>query len=103
MARFEPKDVAGKPVAVAYHYSCPDGVFAALAATIGLTSAAVPAAQITYVPLRVTESEEARIAAIPTRFPAGGHVYLLDFSGGGAFLMALCAHAHAVTLLDHHK
>ena len=85
---------------VAYHHPCPDGVFSALAAHVAFSAKGEAP---TFVPLTIYETEAERTAAIPTRFAGAATVYLLDFSGGPAFITALCAFVPRVVLLDHHK
>ena len=83
---------------VIYHYPCQDGVFAALAAFLGLKEKGA----LTFCPL-TTWAKPAEKDAIVSSCAAGDSVYLLDISGGSAFVRALCAKASGVYLLDHHK
>lgn len=85
---------------VCYHYPCPDGVFAALAAHAALSSGPAP---VRFVPLTVYQPKEERLAMVDTTFVHADTVYLLDFSGGPEFVVKLCSVARAVHLLDHHK
>ena len=85
---------------IIYHYPCPDGAFAALAAHLALQPAS--AAPLLYFPL-TTWAKPAELSAIAAAVPAGDAVLLLDISGGRDFVAALCARAASVTLIDHHK
>ena len=85
---------------IIYHYPCPDGAFGALAAhlhfsTLGITPR--------FIPLTVFEPISKRIERVLPTISADNDVYLIDFSGGDAFMLALCAAARTVTLIDHHK
>ncbi|GAA0169282.1 hypothetical protein LIER_23805 [Lithospermum erythrorhizon] len=84
--------------AVLYHYPCPDGVFAALAAHLyfSLTSINTSCSffpNTVYSPLRVED-----LPLSETR-----DVYLLDFVGPVGFFQNLCSKADRVVVLDHHK
>lgn len=84
-----------------YHFPCPDGAFAALAAWLALTAAGRSvrfAPQVSYV------TPAARVAALPALGIAPEDtVHLLDFSGGVEYIRALCVYAARVRLVDHHK
>ncbi|KVI07732.1 hypothetical protein Ccrd_013921 [Cynara cardunculus var. scolymus] len=76
-----------KQTAVLYHYPCPDGAFAALAAHIYFSTSSVPA------------------LFFPNTLPLNqiGDVYLLDFVGPRGFVKQLSPKVDRVILLDHHK
>lgn len=85
-----------------YHYPCPDGAFAGLCAWLRLAAdgravRAVP--QAIFAPATPAE----RAARVPSFVGPGDTVHLLDFSGGAAHVLALCAAARRVVLVDHHK
>ncbi|CAN4085407.1 unnamed protein product [Withania somnifera] len=82
--------------AVLYHYPCPDGAFAALAAhlyfsSIGIAPLYFP--NTVYSPLRVEDLPLNQI----------DHVYLLDFVGPSGFVHQLKSKVDCVIVLDHHK
>jgi hypothetical protein len=85
---------------VCYHYPCPDGAFGALAAHLALPRAYT---NICFVPLTVFSTPESRVAVAASTFTKADDVYLVDFSGGPAFLLAACERARRVVLIDHHK
>eukprot|EP00250_Pteridium_aquilinum_P003276 c135_g1_i1 orf=410-1447(-) len=87
--------MAGR-VAVLYHYPCPDGAFAALAAHLyhtlqGLSVVFFP--NTVYSPIKVKDLDTDAFDAF----------YLLDFVGPEGFAMELCSKAKKVIVLDHHK
>ena len=88
------------PVVVAYHWPCPDGAYGAIAALYGIP----PSFDITFVPLAIYWSFDKQWAALAAALQAGGaSLYMIDYSGGPALLLAACRAATAVYLLDHHK
>ncbi|KAL2533074.1 hypothetical protein Adt_06425 [Abeliophyllum distichum] len=91
-----------KKTAVLYHYPCPDGAFAALAANLYFshcpTAAAAAATAIffpntVYSPLRVEDLPLDEI----------DRVYLLDFVGPPSFIRELSSKVEQIVVLDHHK
>ncbi|KAL3512451.1 hypothetical protein ACH5RR_025168 [Cinchona calisaya] len=88
-----------KQPAVLYHYPCPDGAFAALAAHLyfsSSSSSSTPALffpNTVYSPLRVEDLPLNEI----------DHVYLLDFVGPSGFVDQLSSRVNRVVVLDHHK
>lgn len=85
-----------KSSAVLYHYPCPDGVFAALAAhcyhkSRGLKVKFIP--NTVYSPKRVEDLDTESF----------GIFYLLDFAGPSGFAESLAKKAERVIVLDHHK
>ncbi|XP_047334072.1 uncharacterized protein LOC124937765 [Impatiens glandulifera] len=88
--------MAKKMAAVLYHYPCPDGAFAALAAHLffSATSTSVRFFPNTvYAPLR------------PDQLPLHEirDLYLLDFIGPPGYLPLIAAQVERVVVLDHHK
>ncbi|KAA8542904.1 hypothetical protein F0562_024061 [Nyssa sinensis] len=85
-----------KKTAVVYHYPCPDGAFAALAAHLYFSSISTSVLFIpntVYSPLR---AEELPLNEID-------EVYLLDFVGPPGFVQQISSKVDSVVVLDHHK
>lgn len=85
-----------KKAAVLYHYPCPDGVFAALAAHMYFTATSTPALffpNTVYSPVRVEELPLGEI----------NDIYLLDFVGPPGFIHQISPKVERVVVLDHHK
>lgn len=85
-----------KSAAVLYHYPCPDGAFAALAAHLYFKATSLPAIffpNTVYSPIK------------PDQLPLHqfSHVYLLDFVGPSGFVQQLSSEVPRVVILDHHK
>lgn len=91
-----PPAPASSKVVCAYHYPCPDGVFAALAAYLHLREQ--QGIDLRFQPHTVYND----LKLEKTDFK-GAHVYLLDYSGPEGFVEKLCDIATHLTLLDHHK
>lgn len=90
------KNMMMKKPAVLYHYPCPDGAFAALAAHLYFSCCSIPALffpNTVYSPLR---TEDLLLNDID-------HVYLLDFVGPSGFVDQLSSKVNKVVVLDHHK
>lgn len=88
--------MALKQTAVLYHYPCPDGAFAALAAHIYFSASSVPALffpNTVYSPIKVEELPIDQIS----------DAYLLDFVGPPGFVQQLSPKVDRVIILDHHK
>eukprot|EP00742_Colponemidia_sp_Colp-10_P009832 GILJ01010757.1.p1 GENE.GILJ01010757.1~~GILJ01010757.1.p1 ORF type:complete len:331 (-),score=56.65 GILJ01010757.1:252-1244(-) len=82
-----------------YHFPCPDGVFALLAAHLYFKERQ-PSESIHFVPMKVFEKHDA------SDIKYGGAedvVYLLDFTGGPGFMFELAKRVKKVIVLDHHK
>ncbi|KAK9106496.1 hypothetical protein Syun_022507 [Stephania yunnanensis] len=82
--------------AVLYHYPCPDGAFAALAAHLYFSAIAHPVLffpNTVYRPFKVDD------------LPLGDFedVYLLDFVGPAGFVEQISSRVERVIILDHHK
>ncbi|KAG0581149.1 hypothetical protein KC19_4G228500 [Ceratodon purpureus] len=81
---------------VLYHYPCPDGVFAALAAYLYHNAVGRPVSFLpntVYEPLRVEDISTENVEIF----------YLLDFAGPQGFAVELAKKAKQVVVLDHHK
>ncbi|KAK8916234.1 hypothetical protein KSP39_PZI022822 [Platanthera zijinensis] len=85
-----------KKAAVLYHYPCPDGAFAALAAHLYFSAASLPVA---FFPNPVYDPIS--IDSLP--LDELSDVYLLDFVGPPGFVARLSSKVDSVTVLDHHK
>jgi hypothetical protein len=89
-------------VVVAYHYPCPDGAFGALAAHLALAARGA-AVRVRWAPLQVFRPEAERVATLAASLAPRDTLYLIDITGGPAFIAACCARARRVVVLDHHK
>uniref|UniRef100_A0A2P2IKV3 Uncharacterized protein LOC105142034 n=1 Tax=Rhizophora mucronata TaxID=61149 RepID=A0A2P2IKV3_RHIMU len=87
-----------KSAAVLYHYPCPDGAFAALAAHLYFTAPCVSSSAL-FFPNPVYKP------ITPDQLPLDQltHVYLLDFVGPPGFVHRLSSLVDRVVVLDHHK
>lgn len=91
--------ITTKSTAVLYHYPCPDGAFAALAAHLYFSAASLHRPpplffpNTVYNPLRADQLPLHQIA----------DVYLLDFVGPSGFVQDLSSRVNRVIVLDHHK
>lgn len=82
--------------AILYHYPCPDGAFAALAAHLYFSSLNITPLYFpntVYDPIRVDDLPLNQI----------DRVYLLDFVGPSGFVHQLKSKVDCVVILDHHK
>ncbi|KAF8057109.1 ccp1 [Scenedesmus sp. PABB004] len=89
-------EVADAPPVVLYHYPCPDGAFAALAAALAYRARGVAAV---FVPHEVYRPLELDDLALDPRAVA----FLLDYAGPDGLPAALCRRVARVVVLDHHK
>ncbi|XP_024372960.1 uncharacterized protein [Physcomitrium patens] len=81
---------------VLYHYPCPDGIFAALAAHLYHSAIGRPVSFLpntVFEPLRVEDISTKNVETF----------YLLDFAGPQGFAVELAKKAKEVVVLDHHK
>jgi hypothetical protein len=74
-------------VYVVYHYSCPDGVFGALAAHLHFAAKAIP---VQWVPLQVFRPEAERIATLKSLLAPADTLYVIDFTGGPVRDACIC-------------
>ncbi|KAK4743928.1 hypothetical protein SAY87_010240 [Trapa incisa] len=86
-----------KKSAVLYHYPCPDGAFAALAAHVYFS--ATPSTSALFFPNRVYNPLK------PHQLPLHevDELYLLDFVGPSDFVQEVSSQVSRVIVLDHHK
>lgn len=87
---------AVKKSAVLYHYPCPDGTFAALAAHLYFSAISSPALFFPNTVYSPIKAEQLPLHEIRD-------VYLLDFVGPSGFVQELSSMAEKVIVLDHHK
>ncbi|KAF7822002.1 DHHA1 domain protein [Senna tora] len=88
--------IKAKSSAILYHYPCPDGAFAALAAHLYFKATSLPALffpNTVYRPLRAQDLPLHEI----------GDLYLLDFVGPSGFVQEISTKVGKVVILDHHK
>ncbi|KAL0489722.1 hypothetical protein AKO1_011562 [Acrasis kona] len=87
------------PVVIVYHYPCPDGAFAALAAHLYFNKIESQEQEVSFVPQPVYQTLDVNNPV----FKSNTHVYMVDYFCGKAVLDALCSKVHHVMMLDHHK
>ncbi|KAL4186342.1 hypothetical protein AMTRI_Chr09g33410 [Amborella trichopoda] len=85
-----------KKAGVLYHYPCPDGAFAALAAYLYFSSTSQSAL---FFPNRVYDP--IRVEDLPLEDL--DDIYLLDFVGPAGFVKDIFSKVKSVIILDHHK
>ncbi|KAL3642265.1 hypothetical protein CASFOL_013080 [Castilleja foliolosa] len=90
-----------KKSAVIYHYPCPDGAFAALAAHLYFSH--TPAAAAAPPPLFFPNTVYSPLRAENLPLEEIDIVYLLDFVGPPGFVHNLSLEVGKVVVLDHHK
>ncbi|XP_051123112.1 uncharacterized protein LOC127246001 [Andrographis paniculata] len=86
-----------KRAAVLYHYPCPDGAFAALAAHLFFSRSSI------HQPLFFPNTVYSPVRPEDLPFNEIGDVYLLDFVGPPGFLQQLSPRVDRIVVLDHHK
>ncbi|KAI4347341.1 hypothetical protein L6164_008159 [Bauhinia variegata] len=82
--------------AILYHYPCPDGAFAALAAHLYFKATSLPALFFPNTVYRPLRTEDLPLHEI-------GDVYLIDFVGHSGFVQEISSKVSRVVILDHHK
>ncbi|KAL1357017.1 hypothetical protein AAHE18_05G226600 [Arachis hypogaea] len=82
--------------AILYHYPCPDGAFAALAAHLYFKATCLPSLFFPNTVYRPLTPHDLPLTQI-------SHLYLLDFVGPPHFLQDISAKVQRVIVLDHHK
>ncbi|GLT65537.1 hypothetical protein SLA2020_379650 [Shorea laevis] len=85
-----------KASAILYHYPCPDGAFAALAAHFYFSAASLPALFFPNTVYRPVTAQQLPLSEI-------GDLYLLDFVGSPGFVQEISSRVDRVVVLDHHK
>eukprot|EP00892_Ulva_mutabilis_P006431 jgi/Ulvmu1/415/UM001_0422.1 len=83
---------------ICYHYPCPDGVFAALAAFLYHRTAMVDHG-IHFVPLTTWDKP----AVADLNLEGDETVYFLDYTGPKGFARSVTTSCKEVIVLDHHK
>lgn len=77
---------------VSYHYPCPDGIFAALAARQHFAEAGIQ--RVHYVPNKVF----APVSLKDLNLTADDTLYMLDYIGPSGFALEACNHAESLCL-----
>ena len=88
----------GCAIAVFFHYTCPDGVFSALAVHMAMCGKS----NLRFVPHTVYASDE-ELDTIRNSLKRTDTVYFLDYSGKRDFLCSCASLVSKVVLIDHHK
>lgn len=83
--------------AILYHYPCPDGVFAALAAHLYFKATSL------FSPLFFPNTVYKPLSAEDLPLNEIGDLYLLDFVGPNGFVQEISTKVPRVIVLDHHK
>lgn len=83
--------------AILYHYPCPDGVFAALAAHLYFKATSF------FSPLFFPNTVYNPLSAEDLPLNEIGDLYLLDFVGPNGFVQEISTKVPRVIVLDHHK
>ncbi|KGN63972.1 uncharacterized protein LOC101214462 [Cucumis sativus] len=91
--------VITKSTAVLYHYPCPDGAFAALAAHLYFSTVSKNQSPLLFFPNTVYNPLR------PDQLPLHqiADVYLLDYVGPFGFVQDISSKVNRVIILDHHK
>ncbi|RDY14246.1 hypothetical protein CR513_00706, partial [Mucuna pruriens] len=83
--------------AILYHYPCPDGAFAALAAHLYFKATSL------FPPLFFPNTVYKPLSAEDLPLNEIGDLYLLDFVGPNGFVQEISTKVPRVIVLDHHK
>ncbi|KAL9324358.1 hypothetical protein ACSQ67_009215 [Phaseolus vulgaris] len=83
--------------AILYHYPCPDGAFAALAAHLYFKATSL------FSPLFFPNTVYKPLSAEDLPLNEIGDLYLLDFVGPDGFIQEISTKVSRVIVLDHHK
>lgn len=87
---------------VIYHSPCPDGVFAAFAASLWFEKAGIDPLgdRIKWCPMEVFKPAADQFSVESVK--AADEVFLLDYTGDATFVLDLASRCSRCTVLDHH-
>uniref|UniRef100_A0A2N9GU57 DHHA2 domain-containing protein n=1 Tax=Fagus sylvatica TaxID=28930 RepID=A0A2N9GU57_FAGSY len=88
--------MAKKASAILYHYPCPDGAFAALAAHLYFSATSLPALFFPTTVYNPITTQQLPLHEI-------SDLYLLDFVGPSGFVQEISSKVDKLIILDHHK